>query len=701
MNRIFKLIFLAMTAVVFCTAAQAANYTNNASGNWSGSSWEGFPGTPALDAVIVFNPSGPDNSTNDSGSAFLLNQMWVVPNQVVTLSAANGSSLLFTNTGATMPVITNFNAGTFTLNTPITMGTNLTIGVGNVSGSIVVNSNITSVAGTNGLTKAGTGSLTLTGTNTYNGATTVSAGTLTVNGGQITNTAISVAASASLVITKGGQVIGLGASNSVMNGAVNVTGPNSLWTVGGGAYLYHKGVLTVADTGKVVSTTRTYMDTDSGSLVITNGGKFNGAGNQWIGYGFSGNSNSVYVGGNGATWDSGGSSGAILIGYNNNKNSHLTVDNGGVVTNVGALAIGYGLKSFRNWMVITNGGQVFSRSASNIGAYNGGDAANSNSVSIGSSIAASSLWSLGGNSLSIGTSGTTGNWMTVSSGGILTNGSVALDGVSSVLTLGGDAYVSNVNVTASDAQLNFNGGTLRATVNGNLVSGAVWTNRTAASLDSAAYTVTNAIVVAGPGSLTKLGSGTMVLTSNNTYSGVTTVNNGRLKLAVAGSISNSAVIAVGANGIFDVTPVAGFTVVSNQTLAGSGTVTGTVTVANGGILAPGDTNAPQETLTFSSGLTLKPGAVVNFDYSTNGTDKVQVDGTDTFNAGACRVTLNVIGGAEPSGRITLFTFNRTTVPDVSGWTVVIHGLPKFKGSIGSSTTSIYLTLTSGMMIMVQ
>lgn len=68
-------------------------------------------------------------------------------------------------------------------------------------------------------------------------------------------------------------------------------------------------------------------------------------------------------------------------------------------------------------------------------------------------------------------------------------------------------------------------------------------------------------------SLTKSGSGTLILTGNNSYAGGSTVAGGKLSV-------------VGTNG-------SGVTVTSGGTLGGTGTVAGAVIVMSGGVLAPG------------------------------------------------------------------------------------------------------------------
>jgi fibronectin-binding autotransporter adhesin len=80
--------------------------------------------------------------------------------------------------------------------------------------------------------------------------------------------------------------------------------------------------------------------------------------------------------------------------------------------------------------------------------------------------------------------------------------------------------------------------------------------------------------IAGPGSLTKIGTGPLVLNGQfNDYSGATLVSNGTL-------VVNGGLVGTG--------PVT----VHGGTLAGSGTVAGNVTIGPNGNLAPGDALTP-------------------------------------------------------------------------------------------------------------
>jgi autotransporter-associated beta strand protein len=94
---------------------------------------------------------------------------------------------------------------------------------------------------------------------------------------------------------------------------------------------------------------------------------------------------------------------------------------------------------------------------------------------------------------------------------------------------------------------------------------------------------------AGPGSLEKVGSGTLVLSGANTYTGATMVNGGILR--VDGDISHSSLTTVNAGGA----------------LYGAGIV-GNTFIANGGIYAPGN-GVPGSSMQVQGNLGLQAGSV--------------------------------------------------------------------------------------------
>ncbi len=168
-------------------------------------------------------------------------------------------------------------------------------------------------------------------------------------------------------------------------------------------------------------------------------------------------------------------------------------------------------------------------------------------------------------------------------------------------------YTGGTNILGGTLQLG-NGGTSGSVV------GDITDNATLAFDRSDTYTYAN--VVSGTGALNQLGSGTLVLSGANTYSGATTVAAGTL--TVTGSI---------------VSPTE---IMSGAMLNGTGTV-GAVTVDNGGTLGAG-TNAAIGFVRINGDATFLPGS--NYAVritSANQNDIAIVSGAANLAGGTVRV----------------------------------------------------------------
>ena len=145
---------------------------------------------------------------------------------------------------------------------------------------------------------------------------------------------------------------------------------------------------------------------------------------------------------------------------------------------------------------------------------------------------------------------------------------------------------------------------------------------------------------AGTGSLTKVGTGTLTLSGINTYTGATSVNAG--KLVVNGSLASASV-----------------TVQSGAALGGSGSFGGFVAIGAGATLTPG--NSPG-TITFTEGLSLAGGSVLDFELGTL-SDLIVVSGGLLLGPEAGVVTINLAdSGGFKAGLYTLIDATGADMP---------------------------------------
>jgi autotransporter-associated beta strand protein len=137
---------------------------------------------------------------------------------------------------------------------------------------------------------------------------------------------------------------------------------------------------------------------------------------------------------------------------------------------------------------------------------------------------------------------------------------------------------------------------------------------------------------AGPGSLEKVGTGTMILSGTNTYSGTTTVNGGVLE--VDGSIASSSLTTVNAN----------------AALTGIGSV-GNTTIASGGIFLPGN-GTPGTFMTVAGNLAFQSGALYLVQLNSLTSTFASVTGTATL-AGTVGASFAI--GSEVMKQYTILT----------------------------------------------
>jgi len=220
----------------------------------------------------------------------------------------------------------------------------------------------------------------------------------------------------------------------------------------------------------------------------------------------------------------------------------------------------------------------------------------------------------------------------LSGGGILQLGSQTLtltaaagnfygtiQGSGGLILNGGTEYIYGINTYTGSVTVN--AGTLQAgatTMAYNVLNNATFSFYGTSTMNMSG-------VISGPGAVAVNGGGIAEILTPQTYTGPTTISNGRLALSGSGSIAASSSVDV--EGIFDVTATPGASIVS---LAGAGSVylgTATLTLTNAAGSFAG-------TISGSGGLTLAGGTEAFTGISTYSGPTVIASGTLALPAGS-------------------------------------------------------------------
>ena len=197
------------------------------------------------------------------------------------------------------------------------------------------------------------------------------------------------------------------------------------------------------------------------------------------------------------------------------------------------------------------------------------------------------------------------------------DGTGALDGAIENFS-GNNTLTGNVALTGN-ARIGSSSGTLTLSSAGTLTG----TNRNL-TVSGASDTVINRAIATGTGTLTKDGSGTLTLGAANTYTGATTIEQGKIVAAAANVFSNTAALTIKTAAVYD---MAG----NNETIGN---------LQGGAAGAGGSINFGGATLTLASGASSFGG---DFGF-TNGTIIINAGCsltlTDSFNASNINIVLN-------------------------------------------------------------
>jgi autotransporter-associated beta strand protein len=258
-------------------------------------------------------------------------------------------------------------------------------------------------------------------------------------------------------------------------------------------------------------------------------------------------------------------------------------------------------------------------------------------------------------------------------------------------------------ITGGSTRIRVDSGTL--TLNGaiNILTNA--TSRTL-TLDGAANGTVNAAIADGSPStnilsLTKSGAGTWTLAGTNTYTDVTLVSAGMLKLAATGSVGNSSTINVQSGAIFDVSSVSGWTLDASggKALKGSGTVAGDAVI--NGKINPGDAliNQPIGTLTFLHHLTLAGSTTMELN-RTNTPANADKISANTLTLGGVLTVTNIGDALQTGDTFTLFhgtlngSFTATNLPSNVTWDTSLLGSQGIIKVLSASVQQPYMTKIS-------
>ncbi|MBV9549870.1 MAG: autotransporter domain-containing protein, partial [Alphaproteobacteria bacterium] len=286
-------------------------------------------------------------------------------------------------------------------------------------------------------------------------------------------------------------------------------------------------------------------------------------------------------------------------------------------------------------------------------------------------------------------------------------GSLTQKGPGTLILTGTDTYTGGTTISGGTLQIG-SGGTVGA-ITGDVADNGILTfNRS----DS----VTFAGVISGTGSLTQAGSGTLILTGTNSYSGGTTISSGTLQLgsggtsgSITGNIADNGILAfnrsdtltiagaitgtgavqqngTGTTFLTGVSTYSGATTVNAGVLSVNGSITSNVVLAGGTLKGSGTVG----NVTMASGTTIAPGnsigtiSVGSISFAAGSTYQAEV------NAAGQSDLINASGTASLNGTLSVLATAGSYAP-VTTYRI-INATGGVTGSFAQVTSNIF-TLT--------
>ncbi len=270
------------------------------------------------------------------------------------------------------------------------------------------------------------------------------------------------------------------------------------------------------------------------------------------------------------------------------------------------------------------------------------------------------------------------------------NGSLIKIGSGTLMLAGANSYAGGTTINAGTLQIG-NGGTSGS------ITGNVTDNGTIVFDRSDAVTFGN--VISGTGSLSQIGSGTLILTGANTYAGGTTISAGSLQIgnggtagSITGDVTNNGSLA------FDRSDAASFGNVISGTGSvskiGSGTLTltGANSYTGGTLLGTGTLVLGNASAIGSSILAMAENTTLGFTSSFTLANAITLSGDPTFNVGSGLATTL-------SGGISDGTQSGDLVK-TGGGTLILSGVDTYTGSteVAAGTLEVQGSIVSAVSV---